>query len=177
MSELPRIAVDACVAMNIYATRRWSEIFAANGYRPVMALQAARETIWVLDMNGKRVTVDLTALVAARHLEIHAPVGGEVDVLVELAAHLGDGEAACLAIAQTRGFLLATDDRAAQREATRRGLVNRLRSTADLLRTWSGCEALQDADVRQVLLRVQNGARYSPPQSDPNADWWSDLAD
>ena len=41
--------------------------------------------------------------------------GAETDIYVEFAAQVDDGEASCLAIAKTRGWLVATDDRKARR--------------------------------------------------------------
>lgn len=46
----------------------------------------------------------------------------ELRLLGELPRRLHRGEAACLAIAQHRGWLLLTDDLAARKEATRRGI-------------------------------------------------------
>src|SRR5207249_1590123 len=47
----------------------------------------------------------------------------EEELFVTLAARLDDGEAACLAIAKERGWLLATDDRKAQSLAAQLDVV------------------------------------------------------
>jgi predicted nucleic acid-binding protein len=46
----------------------------------------------------------------------------ELQLLGELPRRLHQGEAACLAIARHRGWMLLTDDLAARKEATRRGI-------------------------------------------------------
>ena len=173
MTDPPAVAVDACVAINLYATGRWAEIFDACGLRPVMATQAAQESIWVLDEDGERVAMALEALVDQGRLEIQGPVDGELELLVELAPRLGDGEAACMAIAHGRGMLLATDDRAARREAVGRGLEDQLVSTVGLLRQWSEAARVEGDELRRTLRRVGDGARFVPPADDPDADWWS----
>jgi predicted nucleic acid-binding protein len=50
---------------------------------------------------------------------------------VELSSSLGLGEASCLSVAISRGFVLATDDLAARREAAKRGV--RLTGTLGVL--------------------------------------------
>ena len=50
---------------------------------------------------------------------------------LQLSASLGSGEASCLAVAVTRGLVLATDDLAARRRATQRGV--RLTGTIGIL--------------------------------------------
>jgi predicted nucleic acid-binding protein len=55
----------------------------------------------------------------------------EQALYIELITSFGAGEASCLAVASTRGFVLATDDLAARRAATRRNV--RLTGTVGIL--------------------------------------------
>jgi predicted nucleic acid-binding protein len=55
----------------------------------------------------------------------------EQAMYVELSSSLGLGEASCLSVAISRGFVLATDDLAARREAVKRGV--RLTGTLGIL--------------------------------------------
>ena len=51
-----------------------------------------------------------------------ADIEKKTAIAVEFAAQIDDGEASCLAIAKSRGWLVATDDRKAIRLAVKSGI-------------------------------------------------------
>ena len=70
-------------------------------------------------------------------------------------------------------YMVATDDRKARRLFTEAvGKVERLISTSDLIRGWSERELLPPARLKEVLLRINRRARFVPPRSDRNFEWW-----
>jgi len=172
VSVNPPVLIDACVAINIFASGVWAEVFGACGLTPVVALQAARESLWVLDEFGERVEMDMAAMVRQGLLEIWTPLEHELALLVVLAARLGDGEAASLAIAHARGLGLASDDRLARREAERRGILE-LHSTGGLMRAWAQAARPAPGALAHALARIRLGASYVPASGDPDRTWWT----
>jgi predicted nucleic acid-binding protein len=165
------IVLDACVVINLWASRRFDEILATSGFRAVIAVQAAAEAVWIEDELGQRERIPTDDLAASGRVEIWTPIDDELEVLLELAASLGDGEAGSLAVAHGRRLPVATDDRPARRAA--RGLSPQvtLRSTSQLMRAWAVERA--PTEVAQVLERIEIGAKFQPPQRDPDAPWWT----
>ena len=168
------LLVDACTAINVLATRRWDEVFAAGGWRPVLPQQAASETLYVYDEDGEREVVDLPGMVASGLLEIWHPVDDEIAEMLRYTVRLGPGEAAALAIARARGLPLSTDDRPARRAAAENPAV-RVVSTAELMHEWA--TGRPEAEVALALRKIEVTAAFRPRASDPLAGWWGALTD
>ena len=98
----------------------------------------------------------------------------EIDLFVQLAATLDDGEAASMAIAKCRSWGLASDDRKARRQAGQLGVT--LLTTAELVKEWAENTSASDADVATVLQNIQNFARFIPHRTMPLHKWWLDAA-
>ena len=81
-----------------------------------------------------------------------------------------DGEAMCLAIAESRTWPIATDDRKAIRVARQSGLT--VLSCPELVKTWAGATKAKRAEVVQVLTSIQVFAQFRPNASMPDAAWW-----
>ena len=87
---------------------------------------------------------------------------------------LDDGEAKSLALAFSRGFSMATDDRKARRIFLDEiGDTTRLLSTAQILRMWSKKAGLTSGGLKKLLLDVSRRGRFSPHSGDPDFSWWS----
>lgn len=115
--------------------------------------------------------VDLRACVAAGVLTECTPEPGEEAArYVELAAELDDGEAMALAMAVTREWLLATDDRKVRRTA--RDLGVRVITTPELVRRWAEATAATEEEISAALCRVRGLARFVPGEGCPMHDWW-----
>ncbi|MGD0043993.1 MAG: hypothetical protein ABSE84_26910, partial [Isosphaeraceae bacterium] len=82
-----------------------------------------------------------------------------------------DGEAMCLAIAQSRGWLVATDDRKAIRVAEKGGLT--VVSCPQLVKAWVDATRPDTALVVQVLTDIQTLAQFRPNSTMPESDWWT----
>ena len=85
---------------------------------------------------------------------------------------IDDGEAQAIALAKHRGFVLLTDDRKALELARREDVRVRTISTVDVLREWIEHEAVDTDNVRAVLKRIRELARYMPPKNSPELVWW-----
>jgi hypothetical protein len=86
------------------------------------------------------------------------------------ARQLDDGEAMALAIAQSRGWTLATDDRKAITVASSVGVITC--GTSGLVKRWVDTAAVEEPEIRAALLRIKHRARYLPGLRDPLFSWW-----
>jgi predicted nucleic acid-binding protein len=94
---------------------------------------------------------------------------------IELAVDLDDGEAASIAIAETRGFALATDDKKARALIQRKGVTIKLWSTLELLRHWHLKSGISDGELGGALLNIANRAKFRPKPGHPEFKWWSEA--
>ena len=100
----------------------------------------------------------------------------EMASFVQLAAELDDGEAMTCALAIHRGADVATDDRKALRVlGSGQQQQVRVRTTAELIRTWADSCQLDRASLRQVLMGVRERARFAPGRHDALQRWWATV--
>ena len=164
------LVLDACVLINLAATGVPFVQF-ANACSPNlwMAKLASQEVLYIADANGELEIIEITALQPMVVIDLS---GNEDDRFVELAAELGDGEAASIALAENRGWRLATDDRKAIRIARIRMPTRSLETTCSLIRHWSEKYAIEKVQLSEVLQRIETRASFLPPRDDANRDWW-----
>jgi hypothetical protein len=81
-----------------------------------------------------------------------------------------DGEAMCLALAECRGWPLATDDRKAIWIGTQAGLT--VISSPQLVKAWADATQPDSATLIQVLSDIQTLAHFRPNASMPGSAWW-----
>ena len=94
---------------------------------------------------------------------------------VGLAAVIDDGEAMTGAIALSRGFSVAIDDRKARRVLGEWAHGVRLVSTLELIQQWGA--SVQIEDVSRALQYMRHGARYFPGPRDPLYGWWRSMVE
>ncbi len=98
--------------------------------------------------------------------------GARTPLFIQYAAQFrSDGEAMCLAIAEARGCVLATDDRLAIRFAEKGGLT--VISCPHLVMTWVDATRPDTALVVQVLTDIQTLAQFRPNSTMPESNWWT----
>jgi predicted nucleic acid-binding protein len=97
--------------------------------------------------------------------------GPETVLFVELARQLDDGEAMALAIAKTRGWPLATDDRKAARVATGHGVC--VITTPELVKRIAESARLDGLRLSVCLQRIEDLACFWPHANHPLRKWWS----
>jgi predicted nucleic acid-binding protein len=171
--------VDACCTINLYATGKLLTLLPVLGAEWHIAGNVVGEARFIRKTDPDDASrlvkepIDLKPALDAGVLRLCAATDEELALFVELAALLDDGEAMCLAIAQNRGWTLATDDRKARRIAGERGVP--LLSTPELLKQWATVTAADEEDVARVLHNIQTYARFQPNSSLPDADWWREI--
>jgi predicted nucleic acid-binding protein len=94
----------------------------------------------------------------------------EIELFVRMASQLGDGEAACFAIAANRGWALATDDRRARRFAADATLA--VVTTPELVKLWAENTHASDEEIVAVLQDIQRFAYFTPRANAPEYGWW-----
>ena len=172
------LLLDACCAINLFATRRAAEIVSELPYAFAVVDVAQREAGEVRRGGGgedadEREAVDWQALIDASTVEVLTVTGErELGTYVELAAGLDDGEAATCAVAVQRGYAVATDDRKARNVLAARNPQTRLYSTLELLRQWCEARMFGAVEIGAVLRDLRERGRFLPPRGDPQKEWW-----
>lgn len=172
---MPRI-IDACCTINLYAAGDLMTMLPALGAEWHVAESVITETRYVRradpDDESKlvREPINLRPALDAGVLRTFTATDEELALFVELVVDLGDGEAMCLAVAQSRGWTLATDDRQARRVASERGVP--VLTTAEIVKTWADATAAGDATVAGVLRNIRRFARFTPHRTMPLHEWW-----
>ena len=196
---IPDLVMDACCLINLYAAqnilapalkatsprRRIAGIEKPKA-RPALPFnlhvssKVVKETLYIRKPDEEdanklvEALIDLTPLVDDGVLHLCDLQGQtENDLFVQLATTLDDGEAMSMAIAKTRSWSLASDDRKARRLAGQLG-VNLL-TTAEVVKTWMESTKASDDDVREMLRRIQTFARFIPHRTMPLYQWWIDT--
>jgi hypothetical protein len=101
---------------------------------------------------------------------IRPETDAELAAYVAFARELDDGEAMALAIAECRGWRLATDDRKAMRLAGAAGVS--VLTTSMIVKQWADQRSPTATEIRVALIAVRDRARFLPGGRDPLWDWW-----
>lgn len=100
-------------------------------------------------------------------------VQAELDLFTQYAMLFrSDGEAMCLALAQSRGWQIATDDRRAISIGQQNGLV--VISSPQLVRTWADNDHPDHQALVKALNNIEVFAQFRPNSSMPEYQWWLD---
>lgn len=100
------VVVDATVIIHLAKAERLHLLGALQGWEFVVPDQVVEEVTY------PEQAATLKAALAAGHLRQESSTDTtEIALYAELRTRMGKGEAACLAMAATRGWLLASDDR------------------------------------------------------------------
>ncbi len=172
----PPLLLDACVTINLVAVGSVHQIARSVGHSCLITKQAANEVGHLRDTTDgeSRVTpVNLTNHVQTGAFEIIDLASDEIPLFVELASLVDDGEASTIAVAIKRGIPLATDDRKARRLCAERGL-DLPTGTVTLVRRYCEAQALDPAQVSDLLQRISGRASFQAPRGDPDLKWWND---
>lgn len=166
---------DTSVVINLLASRRLEEIAASLPWRLAVCRAVLKEALFVLDVaSGERELVSLQPAVEAGLFEVWE-VESEVErtLIVQYAAVMDDGEAACFALAQHRCCAVATDDVRAARRAAELHPFFEVISTPDILIKWESSSSPPHHEVKTVIAGIEARARYRPGPKHPHFGWWN----
>jgi predicted nucleic acid-binding protein len=166
--------------INLYAAgelRRRLSLFGCRWYLPtVVVAEALYVHIEQADGTIEKSPIDLQSFVDdGTLLSCTAESAEELELYVDLATGIGDGEAMALAIAKSRGWTLLTDDRKARRIAD--GLAIGVLTTPELIKRWADSTILSCDELRDTLRLIEDRASFFPAVSHPLHSWWRDSAD
>lgn len=171
------VILDACVLINLLASGEFDGITDSANRDFAVCSKVHQESMFLRSDDAGIVVLEPIALdkyVDSGRIRILLIEDEEEETLyVNYAANLDDGEAMSLALAESRGLVLATDDRKARRLFV--DIVDaphRLLSTSELLRDWADSQAVSPERLRFALHRIMNRARYTPNRNDSNFLWW-----
>ena len=160
--------IDACCLIDLLASGNADAIRQAAGFTWHLPSAVQAEVRYVRQHDPKRpgqtvsVAADLKPLLNAGILQTcQAESEQELDRFTQYAAQFrSDGEAMCLALAETRGCVVATDDRKAIRVAKQAGLT--VVSCPQLVKTWADKAKPDKTTLAQVLREIQTLAQFRP---------------
>jgi predicted nucleic acid-binding protein len=152
------VAADACFLINFLAVDRMDLLESLVSYRFQCALEVSREVVRQvqaerLDRAIRAGILDLVEIVDLAEIAL------VTDLLHE---QLGRGESACLALAESRGWVLASDERGRfRRLASERIGEGRLMTTRDALEQAVAVGSLDGSDARALAEDLRDNHRFT----------------
>jgi hypothetical protein len=175
---MPPAAIDACCLFDLLASEHAEAILRASSFTWQLPSAVQGEVQYLRQHDpaqpGKfmKVPADLSGLISSGVLTVCAPENQqELDRYTHYATVFrSDGESMCLAIAECRGWVVATDDRKAIRVAEQAGLT--VVSCPVLVKAWAAAAGPDQPTLVQVLQDIQVLAQFKPNPSMPEYGWW-----
>ena len=78
----------------------------------------------------------------------------EIELYAQHRSRFGQGESACMAVAQIRGWLVASDDRAVRRAVTASLGADRFLDTKGLLETAMTAGLISKSDLEEIFKKL-----------------------
>lgn len=175
---MPQVLLDTSVLLNLLASGEIESIFRTLNNRWLICAAVEKESLYLRtdDPHNPFDPVTLVPLFSAKLLEVcDVESGAEAQLYVNYSTQLDDGEAMSMAIAISRGYYLATDERKARRIFLETNVADRLSCTSTIVRAWVETAAISSIKARQVLHEIIRKARFFPSATDENLNWWNDL--
>lgn len=170
ISDETPIVMDSCTCINLAAALELNLSQLKPPGPTVLVPQVVEEALFLHDR------IEDEHIAVAINLSEVAVVtlnDQESELYVCLAQDLDDGEAASLAVAHSRSWILATDDRTAIRHAAATNPPTRVITTAQILRWHAETAGWHDARISKAVRDVLRRASFVPPNSDPEYQWWT----
>ncbi len=171
---------DTCSLVNLIASRRAAQILKVlNSGARIVREVLAQEVLYVRPLPEEDATVTLrqaqdavTELRGASLLTVVDLNESETSLFVKLATEIDDGEARTLAIAASRNWCAATDDRPALRTARNLTPPIVTITTPEWVRQWADSSGADVESVKSVVRNIELCARFTAPRNSPQFDWW-----
>lgn len=175
-----QVVIDACSAINLLATGRAADFLRALDWTLVILPEVRQEVQHLRgpsDEEGQPtwMPADWSPLEQAGLCTLHPSerLGDAfVDAFIGAAAHLTDVDARAVALAGTLGLPLLSDDGKVRRIFRMLYPSLELHATLGLIRLASTRLGLDPETVRDVLRALRWKARFAPPKSDTDREWY-----
>jgi hypothetical protein len=177
---MPDAAIDACCVIDLLASGDAEVILRASGFTWHLPSAVQSEVQYCRQYDpahpGKTLNVpaDLSGRISSGVLTLCQPENQqELNRFTHYAAMFrSDGEAMCLAIAEQRKWVIATDDRKAIRIAEKAAVT--VVSCPELVKAWADATGPDQAALNTVLRDIQVLAQFKPNPAMPEYQWWVD---
>ena len=174
------IAADACVLLNLLATRRARELLQGLDTTLIATPLTAAQVQYLAgppDDDGRptREPAKLDDLVAGGHLNVKAIPQTALDLFVRCAADLHEADASSIALAVGFRVALATDDALERRVAAREAPGLEIVGTLAFVRRGSAAIGLDHDRLLKLTRDLRVRGNFLPPRQDPNRDWYQRL--
>jgi hypothetical protein len=177
---MPSAVIDACCLIDLLASGHAEAVLRAAGFDWHLPAAVQSEVRYVRqhdpDQSGQTVlvAVDLNSLISSGVLCVCRPNDDrELDRFTQYAAIFrSDGEAMCMAVAERRGWIVATDDRKAIRVGREAGLT--VVSSPQLVKMWADKARPTATALLEALKDIEFLAQFRPNPSMPEYQWWID---
>jgi hypothetical protein len=177
---MPDAAIDACCLIDLLASGNAEAILRATSFTWYLPSAVQGEVQYLRQYDPAqpgllvKVPADLSGLISSGVLNVCDPANQqELDRFTHYAAVFrSDGEAMCLAIAEQRKWVVATDDRKAIRVAQQARLM--VVSGPELVKAWADATGPDQATLNKVLQDIQVLAQFKPNPTMAEYKWWVD---
>lgn len=171
------VITDASVLLNLLASGAAEEVLAQCGLDFVVCPNVVDEVKTLRNRDtGDEHPITLVPLLSSGALRLVRPkTDEEWELLIEYTAELGrgsDGEAMCFALAESRGYEVATDDLRAVKRACRRFGGFKTLGTIEILMIWQRRHGVAADRMRTIAESISRLARYRPGPLHPGFGWW-----
>ncbi len=177
---MPSATIDACCLIDLLASGHAAAVLRCCGYTWHLPVAVQGEVQFVRQSDPTdpnkfiAVPVDVTPLISAGVLTVCQPDDPpELDLFTQYATLFrSDGEAMCLALAESRGWLIATDDKKAIRIGQQVGLS--VLSSPQLVKMWADTAHPDQPTLVKTLRDIELLAQFRPNATMPECQWWLD---
>ena len=152
------MAADACFLINFLAVDRMDVLASLASFRFHCPREVAGEVVRPLQAERLARAIADGIVVDEEIFDLT-----EISIIADLLREqLGRGESACLALAQSRGWLLASDERGRfRRQATERIGVDRLMTTRDALARAVVLGTISGSEARAIAEDLRDNHRFA----------------
>lgn len=168
----PILILDSCVLINLFASGKQDSVLSLPDWTFAVCQQVEEECRNLrLEDEQKADHVSLVDLMEAgqiRRWELESQL--EFETFLRFALIVDEGEAATIALAVSRGGVVATDDKKAISLLKGEGIGHL--STLQLIKQWSVEQEVSNEALEEVKERLERLGRYRPGSHDPLFDWW-----
>jgi hypothetical protein len=170
--------IDACCLIDLLASGHAEAILKACGYSWHLPVAVQSEVRYIRRPDPDHadkivlVEVDLNPFLKSGALSLCQPDNDqEMDRFTQYATQFrSDGEAMCVALAESRDWTIATDDRKAIRIAQQAGL--HVVSCPQMVKKWTDLTNPSTAILARALKDIEIFAQFRPNPPLPEYQWW-----
>ena len=170
------VVFDTCCIVNMAAIDGHLACLASLGLTCWVPTAVQAEGIYIRSTPDATAVhrIDLNAAMSSGTVRICSLEGyREHELYVNFVLGLDGGEAMALAVAKSRAWKLATDDRKARRTAQSVGV--RVVTTPQLVRWWATATGHSKQQIADVLRRIETLARFVPADDSDATRWWRQI--